>query len=431
MLMNLVVAMAVCTASGQAASRVHRDRSVAHQQVRPSIVGGSGAANGSFPWLAHILFVAGTQLELCSGTVISADLVLTAGHCAEDLSTQTLIPTGSYRVTTGRLDWTETATGQVSGVSRTIVYPGFDPTTLQHDAALLVLSTPTTAPPIALDTSTSGQLLSAGRLDLSAGWGLTAGADRTSLPNLLQWAATVIQSPGYCAGHNQQFDPASELCTLAPYNATGTCQGDSGGPLIANYLAGGLGTPTQVGITSSGRQGCPTDQPGFFTRVDAISAWAYGWTRQLSPQPAPTVTPTPAAPTSATPAAPATAPSAPTVATAPATTSARAPALPTMSARNARGYARQTLLRVLGRRFNDGVEFRSRCARASASRYACSPSWVYGANAYYGKVTVYIKLVADKVVWADDYVIHWVRENCRFHTPHRRRCKVSTARGSY
>ncbi len=65
----------------------HRLRQVAGR-VHTDIVGGQDAAAGSFPWLAFIVDnVGGGHAYLCSGAAVSSNLVLTAGHCAEDITT--------------------------------------------------------------------------------------------------------------------------------------------------------------------------------------------------------------------------------------------------------------------------------------------------------------------------------------------------------
>jgi len=48
--------------------------------VRPSIVGGSPAPTGSFPWLAFVADVSNGAANMCSGTVVSPNVILTAGH---------------------------------------------------------------------------------------------------------------------------------------------------------------------------------------------------------------------------------------------------------------------------------------------------------------------------------------------------------------
>ena len=107
-----------------------------------------------------------------------------------------------------------------------------------------------------------------------AGWGLTDPSDPSSIPAQLQWAATVVQPPTYCAANDGlPFDSAMQFCTVhAPYYDNSFCHGDSGGPLIANYLSGQSGTPTEIGVISNS-PGCSTSAPDVYTRADTISSW--------------------------------------------------------------------------------------------------------------------------------------------------------------
>ena len=67
----------------------------------------------------------GNPLFACSGMLVSANVVLTAGHCTVDESTgQPLGPSG-YRVVTGAVDWTDTIDRQVSDVSPNSHRPKF------------------------------------------------------------------------------------------------------------------------------------------------------------------------------------------------------------------------------------------------------------------------------------------------------------------
>jgi Trypsin len=284
-------------------SPAHRTLVSTAPKLRQQIVGGLPAAAGTAPWLAYIQNVVGSRRYGCTGTVVAPNLVLTAGHCGEDITTGSVYPPGGYTVVTGSLDYNDSSARQLSGVSQVIVYPGFNRITTDGDAALLVLSTPTTAPPIALATPGAAGLLTPGSADLITGWGETIGGDTSSSPTALRWATTVLQSSSYCNYTLAfgPFDPATELCTInAPTYATSTCFGDSGGPLLANDLTGQLGTPTEVGITSRVVGYCSTTYPDIFTRVDTIYPWVQSSITALTPAapppPPPPLPPPPPAP---------------------------------------------------------------------------------------------------------------------------------------
>lgn len=268
-----------------------------HRRGRVHIVGGQDAPAGSLPQLAFIQDeVSAGEYEFCTGTVLSSNVVLTAAHCAENVSTGVLDPASGFEVATGRLDIEDSSTGAVSAVGQVIVHPGFNPSTMDGgDAALLVLTTPTTAPPIALANGSQTGLWEPGTEVEMAGWGLTDGSNPDSLPAQLQWATTVTQTTSYCANEAPliaaSFDAGDQLCVVdAPYYDTSACHGDSGGPLIAEYSTD---EPIEVGITSFGPGDCDTSLPNFFTRADAISSWAAGWVAAVAPPPTPAPTPVP------------------------------------------------------------------------------------------------------------------------------------------
>jgi secreted trypsin-like serine protease len=287
----------VCAAAFVAASNAAVAKT---PQLRAQIVGGQPASPGTLQQLAWIEDATSDGTFLCTGTVVSANLVLTAGHCVTQEGTVLQYPASGFQVVTGRLDVSDTSSGQVSGVSQVIVNPSYDPTKPDGDVALLELSTPTTAPAMALASTGDSALAQSGSTVQIAGWGLTDGSDPLSIPTDLQWATTVIQTSNFCAQKatavNSSFDSADQLCTMdTPTDDTTTCQGDSGGPLIANYPTT---DPVEIGITDWGignsSDSCLSDAPDYFTLASAISPWAQGWIKKLAPTPTPIPTPTPA-----------------------------------------------------------------------------------------------------------------------------------------
>jgi hypothetical protein len=215
--------------------------------------------------------------------VISPNVVLTAGHCAEQIATGQLDEPSGYAVVTGNVDWTASPR-QVSGVSRVVVYPGFNRSNLVGDAALLILSTSTTQPPLTLASYPSDSpLLEGGTSAIVAGWGETEKEPR-DVTEHLQWAPTVMQLPGFCESEafSTPFYKGYELCTNYPPNfETGVCFGDSGGPLLALDPAGS--DVVELGLVSRGYGECSTHYPTVFTRADLIASWVGEWVNAVKP----------------------------------------------------------------------------------------------------------------------------------------------------
>lgn len=257
--------------------------------ARASIVGGTAAPSEEWPWAAFVL-AADKKGEgfSCSGTVIAPTLVLTAGHCAEDIVTGRKTPAWQYAVVTGSADIRDSGARQISKVSRTIVNPHFNRFKVHNDAALLVLATPTTAPPIALAGPEDAALLGANTPTWIAGWGLFGPLRNLRRTPVLRRAATYVQRRLYCRNHARLYYPffnyGTQLCTITPPSfAIGTCHGDSGGPALAFREDG---TPVQIGITSLGAPDCDTRVPDIFTRVDRIYGWISGQIAAAGEEPA-------------------------------------------------------------------------------------------------------------------------------------------------
>jgi secreted trypsin-like serine protease len=252
--------------------------------AQASIVGGSTASSEEWPWAAFILAVdkKGEGFS-CSGSVIAPNLVLTAGHCVEDIVTgrktplpEYVVVTGSSHVRDGSLrQISKVKRAQISKVKRAILYPHFNRFKVHGDAAVLELATPTTAPSLALATETDAALLAANTPTWIAGWGLSGPLRKLQRTPVLRRGATFVQQRLYCRNHARAYYPffnySSQLCTITPPGfSVGTCHGDSGGPALAFREDG---TPVQIGITSLGAADCDTHLPDIFTRVDRIYPW--------------------------------------------------------------------------------------------------------------------------------------------------------------
>jgi secreted trypsin-like serine protease len=261
-----------------------------------AIIGGASAQTGTFPSLAYVVDFQGQLAYQCTGTVIAPSLILTAGHCAENMQTGAPFNPSGFRVVTGAVDPLQPG-DLVSTVLGVIVYPRLERKVDNGDVALLVLSTPTSAPPITLANPQQAKQLAAGAPATIVGWGKTA-FEQTTLTEQLQSASTVVQARKWCRRFAPPFYPRSEICTItAPSYATGVCQGDSGGPLLAS---GPSGEAIEVGVADHVYGRCSTRHPSVFASVGSIYPWVQTWIaaykRPTAPPAPPTTLPTGPAP---------------------------------------------------------------------------------------------------------------------------------------
>jgi len=366
-------------------------------QARSSIVRGDAAAISSLPSLA---FIAAQDEEgqgfACTGTVIAPRLVLTAGHCAEDLDFGGFIPSGDYRVATGRTIPSQDGSGEVLEVSATHVFPGFDPGTTRGDAALLVLSAPTTAPPIPLATAADAALYEGGVTVQLAGWGLTRPNARSGSKSL-RTTSNVVLAPAACEQRTRSYYPpyssAQQMCTTDPPDrSNGGCFGDSGGPAIALRPDGAA---VQIGIVSSGGPRCSTKLPNVFTRADRVSAWAAEWVAAVelgAPPPA------------------------------------LEPRLPGMTLESAQRLVVGLLNARLGKLFAGSRDVSGNCRRLAKAKFKCELLWTYGTKIYLGAVTARYVLRQKAVAWDSSYLLRRASIRC-IRGEHPGRCRVETRRG--
>lgn len=365
--------------------------------AQASIINGDVAPIAAFPSLAFIAAQTGEdQGFACTGTVIAPRVVLTAAHCVEDLRFGGFTAAPDYKVATGRANPRRDATGNVLRVASTHVFPGFDPGTTRGDAALLILATPTPAPPLPLAGAADAALYAGGAPVLLAGWGLTS-ANARSAPDALHSTSNVVLNPSSCKSRVPRFYPpystAQQMCTTDPPDKTnGGCFGDSGGPAIAQRADG---SPVQIGIVSTGGPACSTKFPNIFTRVDAVSTWASEWV---------------------------------------AATELGAPPpglkahLPAMSRESAQGLVAGLLNARFGQLFSGAREVRGGCRRLAPARQRCELLWSFGSRLYFGRVTVFYALRQNAVAWDNSYVVQRGSIRC-LQSDRSRSCPVETRRG--
>lgn len=393
---RLITLAAACACLGLCLAGASVTASAA-PQAHVSVIGGTSGSIEEFPYMTYLEGESASGGYSCSGSVVAPRLILTAGHCVEDIESGEITPAATMAVATGVANLTQIEAENVSRVSEVIVYPGFDPGVLTGDAGLLVLTAPTSAPPIALAGAGDSALMAAGTPLRMAGWGLTS-IKANDIPAQLQQGATRLQSGKSCRSRTSHYYPvystAQQLCTLSqPTLKTGVCSGDSGGPAIATR---GDGSVVEIGVASSVGPACSTKLPNVYTRVDKISSWVQRWIAAIEaggPRPAVKVP------------------------------KAHAPFLGVGRAKELifSGFAHD-----FRQRYTHSIERHTSCHRLGKAKVRCDVSWYQGGDDYWGKITVYYAVTHGGVGWFYRYTVNWVNNHCYFYSGHRSSCTIHT-----
>lgn len=255
--------------------------------VEPRVVNGRDPAPTEAWGLVYVR-IGGT---LCSGTLVDPLHVVTAGHCATDVSGKARNPSAFA------VGWSPTATLPITnwtGVASVAVNPGYDAVTFAHDIAVLTLNQPLSrARPMALTTARqSRNALIEGAAVRAAGYGYTSSggtpstralvADLTVVPDRVCRDTQLPYRIGDVTFVGLGVDTSTAVCAIGVRPATSlivdTCQGDSGGPLYA----GTPGDERLLGVVSVGvgcagfdERGRPlaTKTPGVYTRIAPYLGW--------------------------------------------------------------------------------------------------------------------------------------------------------------
>jgi secreted trypsin-like serine protease len=365
--------------------------------ARASVIGGAPATIEQLPSLAYLEGGSGRHAFSCTGTVVAPRVVLTAGHCVEDIETGGFSQPAEYKVATNIANPKLSQPENVFDVVATHVFPTFDPGVIHGDAALLILSRPTTAPPLALAGPGEAALYEGGAPVAVAGWGLTLPQNRQTPANL-QTGGMVVQKPSSCGSrvrsYYQEFSPTAQLCVLSPpANKTGTCFGDSGGPAIGTRADG---VPVELGVISVVGPECTTRMPNVMTRVDYVSSWVTGWIAATEAGAAPPLV---------------------------------AASLPSMTELGADQFAVYTLLDAFGKRFASASKLSGNCRRTSKSRFSCEIVWIARHTVYAGTITPFYVLREQTTTWDSHFLVRWAPVRCVNDNFQGGGCRVHSKRG--
>ncbi|CAO2650811.1 Nn.00g091080.m01.CDS01 [Neocucurbitaria sp. VM-36] len=219
------------------------------------IVGGVPSQQGNFPFIVSLQK---NGAHFCGGSLLNANTVVTAAHCAVGQTASTLkVRAGSLNRNSG---------GTLVQVSSIKVNPGYVSSTYDADVAIFKLATaiPTSSTISYATLPAAGSDPVAGSTATVAGWG-TLSSGGSTLPTTLQEVDVPIVSRTTCrSNYGQSAITTNMFCAGYAAGGKDSCQGDSGGPIVNSS------TRVLIGLVSWGEGCAAANKPGVYTRVAAV-----------------------------------------------------------------------------------------------------------------------------------------------------------------
>ncbi|CAG9990693.1 unnamed protein product [Clonostachys byssicola] len=224
-----------------------------------NIVGGTTATIGEFPYIVALT----DGSTFCGGVLISANTVLTAGHCAGMSQSSLRVRAGSANRSSG---------GTQVSVSSITIHPSYREGSdgiPYNDVAVFRLATSiaesstikyATLPAQGSDPATGSSVT-------VAGWGLTSENGSGVVSALRKVTVSVISRATCRSQYGTSSITDAMWCASVPGGGKDACGGDSGGPIID------ASTGVLQGVVSWGNGCARANYAGVYTRIGNFIDW--------------------------------------------------------------------------------------------------------------------------------------------------------------
>ncbi|XP_063831407.1 CLIP domain-containing serine protease HP8-like [Ostrinia nubilalis] len=247
------------------------------------IYGGENTAIDEFPWLVRIKYILdnGKEVYACAGSLLTDNYVLTAAHCAVNLTIKE-VRLGDWNLQTEYDCQGSVCIGHAVDVKvvKVIPFPNYTKMdTFKGDIALLKLQRPVNFTdfirPICLPTTkfVANQDYSPGSTYWTAGWGKTEFEKKPAIKRKVELNAVPVPE---CRRKQPILSDDTVSFTICAGGTDGkdTCVGDSGGSLVKQVTENSTTNWFLMGVTSYGYKECGSEgRPGLYARITPYMDW--------------------------------------------------------------------------------------------------------------------------------------------------------------
>lgn len=238
------------------------------------IVNGAEAQPGQFPYqvVLHSYFKNGYR-ELCGGSLLTANYVLTVAHCLVYMFVEDVATHGTVFLGVHNRQMEEPSQQRIEyGLFN--VHPGWNLSVIQFDVGTIQLATPAVfneyVQPIELPAMSDRRTFAGMRATLS-GFGRTDDVPGSPASDVLMFTNNPVLTNANCRAQLEPFSIQPQHICLSGAGGRGACHWDSGGPLTVQEDDGQI---IQIGITSFVLGGmCSTEIPTGFARISFFLDW--------------------------------------------------------------------------------------------------------------------------------------------------------------
>ena len=238
------------------------------------IVGGAETEENAYPWITAITRKDGRIF--CGGVLINDQWVLTAAHCFESFTADTIsLMLGAHDVLNPK------SSVMIVDAAQVIVHEGYNITTTDNDIALVQLATrvlkpyPTNISPICLPFGLTSDDYKH-RIATVIGWGVEDFSSDTA-SDVLQEVDVDVYTSEQCNSHFSNVTGRITSNMFCGYReGKDACRGDSGGPFVLNKD----GLNYEIGIVSWGIDCAKPGNPGVYTKLINYLSWIEQKTRE-------------------------------------------------------------------------------------------------------------------------------------------------------